>query len=134
MKSVNKVSKLLSSMRVGYLNYSKYAFSEYNGFSLIILKNLYDEGLISGYNLLSVSKVMIRLKYIDKTPLISSFELISKPSLQVYLNFNNLDFFFYKYDYFFISTSLGIVSSKDLKLKLNSKIGGLVLFGLILSK
>jgi ribosomal protein S8 len=58
-------------------------------------------------------------------------QLISKPSLVNFSNFEELRLFYKKYDYFFLSTSMGVISSRLLGKKYTT--GGQVLFGLKLN-
>jgi ribosomal protein S8 len=129
MNKSNIINSLLVSIKNGYSNKNKYAYCKINKFCLDILWVLYKEGLISDFKIQSkISKVQIRLKYIKNKPLLTNINLISKPSLNHYSSFYNLKNFYNKYDYFFMSTSTGIISS-SLLLK-NNHIGGKVLFGL----
>ena len=129
MNKSNIINSLLVSIKNGYSNKNKYAYCKINKFCLDILWVLYKEGLISDFKIQSkISKVQIRLKYIKNKPLLTNINLISKPSLNHYSSFYNLKNFYNKYDYFFMSTSTGIISS-SLLLK-NTHIGGKVLFGL----
>ena len=129
MNKSNIINSLLVSIKNGYSNKNKYAYCKINKFCLDILWVLYKEGLISDFKIQSkISKVPIRLKYIKNKPLLTNINLISKPSLNHYSSFYNLKNFYNKYDYFFMSTSTGIISS-SLLLK-NNHIGGKVLFGL----
>ena len=99
-----------------------------NKFCLNILWILYKEGLISDFKVLEESnKIRVKLKYIKTKPLLTNIKLISKPSLRKFVNFHDLNKFSKQFDYFFLSTSNGIISSKIL-LK-DIKIGGQVLFG-----
>ena len=129
MNKSNIINSLSVSIKNGYSNKNKYAYCKINKFCLDILWVLYKEGLISDFKIQSkISKVQIRLKYIKNKPLLTNINLISKPSLNHYSSFYNLKNFYNKYDYFFMSTSTGIISS-SLLLK-NTHIGGKVLFGL----
>ena len=94
-----------------------------------VLWILYKEGLISDFKIQKeTNKIKIKLKYIKNQPLLVDLKLISKPKLKQFSTFNDLKYFYKKFDYFFLTTSTGIISSKIL-LK-NLKIGGQVLFGL----
>lgn len=129
MNKVNIINDLLVSLRNSYSNKNKYAYCRINNFCLDILWILYKEGLISDFKIKSNSnKIEIKLKYIKDKPLLADLKLINKPNLKKFSGFNDLKLFYKKFDYFFISTSMGIISSKVL-LK-NFKVGGQVLFGL----
>lgn len=129
MNKTNIINNLLVSIKNGYSNKNKYAYCKINKFCLDVLWVLYKEGLISDFKIQSdISKIQIKLKYIKTKPLLININLISKPSLTYFSNFSNLKQFYNKYDYFFMSTSTGIISS-SLLLK-DVKIGGKLLFGL----
>lgn len=128
MNKSNIINNLLVSIKNSYSNKNKFAYCKVNKFCLDLLWVLYKEGLIADFKLLSNTKVQIRLKYIKNKPLLTNLNLISKPSLNQYSNFYNLKNYYNKYDYFFLLTSQGIISS-SLLLK-NTNLGGKVLFGL----
>jgi len=129
MNKINITNQLLVSLKNAYSNKNKYAYCKVNKLCLEILWTLYKEGLIADFKIDTLeNKVKIKLKYIKTKPLLSNLQLISKPKLKCFATFNKLHFFNQKFDYFFLSTSSGIVSSKIL-LK-NFKLGGQLLFGL----
>lgn len=128
MNKINITNDLLVSFKNGYSNKNKYIYCKISKFCLNILWVLYKEGLISDFKVLDDSnRVRIKLKYIKTKPLLTDIKLISKPSLRKFINFHDLNKFYKQFDYFFLSTSNGIISSKIL-LK-DVKIGGQVLFG-----
>jgi small subunit ribosomal protein S8 len=93
---------------------------------------LYKEELIYDFHVDKANnKIQIKLKYFKDKPILTSLNLISKPSLIVFSNFTNLKKFSNNYDFFFISTSNGVISSAFAKKNLN--VGGIVLFGLKLN-
>lgn len=77
------------------------------------------------------SKIQIKLKYFKDKPIITNLNLISKPSLIIFSNFNNFKKFSKNYDFFFLSTSNGVISSSYINKSLN--VGGIMLFGLKLN-
>lgn len=128
MNKTNITNDLLVALKNGYSSKNRYAYCRINKFCLDILWILYKEGLIADFKIEpNANKIKIRLKYIKSMPLLTNIKLISKPGLKRFVNFNDLNLFYNKFDYFFLSTSSGIVSSKIL-LK-NLKIGGQILFG-----
>lgn len=128
MNKINITNDLLVALKNGYSNKNKYAYCRINKFCLDILWILYKEGLIADFKIQSdLDKIKIKLKYIKSKPLLTDIKLISKPGLKKFVNFNDLKYFYDKFDYFFLSTSSGIISSKIL-LK-NFKVGGQILFG-----
>merc|ERR1712065_118480 len=73
----------------------------------------YKEGLISDFKVNEkTNTIKIKLKYIKTKPLLTEIKLISKPQLQKFADYNGLKQYHKKFDYFFVSTSNGIVSSK----------------------
>lgn len=129
MDKTNILNELLVALKNGYSNKNKYAYCRLNKFVLNILWILFKEGLVSDFKIKTdINKIEIKLKYIKTKPLLTNIELISKPKLKKFVGYNNLKSFNQKFDYFFLSTSTGIISSKIL-LK-DVKIGGKILFGL----
>ena len=132
MNKVNILNDLLVNLKNSYSNKNKYAYCKLNSFCINVLWQLYKEELIHDFAIdRNTAKISIKLKYFKNKPLIKNLNLISKPTLQNFSSVNELTKFYRNYDYFFISTSLGILSSRDLKNNLT--IGGQVLFGLKLN-
>lgn len=132
MDKSNIITNLVVSIKNGYSNKNKYAYCKINKFVTNTLWVLYKEGLISDFKVNEkTNTIKIRLKYIKTKPLLTEIKLISKPQLQKFADYNGLKQYHKKFDYFFVSTSNGIVSSK-LFLK-NKNIGGKLLFGLKLN-
>lgn len=129
MNSTNILTQLLVAFKTNYTNGNKYALVHYNTFALNILFILYKDGLIDGYEILpEIGKVKIKLKYFNNKPLIKLFDLLSKPSYKPYMDARHIKNLYIKYDYFFLSTSNGLISSRQLAQQ--DKIGGQILFGL----
>ncbi len=132
MDKSNIITNLVVSIKNGYSNKNKYAYCKINKFVTNTLWVLYKEGLISDFKVNEkTNTIKIKLKYIKTKPLLTEIKLISKPQLQKFADYNGLKQYHKKFDYFFVSTSNGIVSSK-LFLK-NKNIGGKLLFGLKLN-
>jgi len=132
MDKSNIITNLVVSIKNGYSNKNKYAYCKINKFITNTLWVLYKEGLISDFKINEkTNTIKIKLKYIKAKPLLTEIKLISKPQLQKFTNYNGLKQYHKKFDYFFISTSNGIVSSK-IFLR-NKNIGGKILFGLKLN-
>jgi ribosomal protein S8 len=127
MSVVNILANLLVSLKTSYINNNVYAYTKYNLLCVNILFLLYKDGLISNYSIdFSSKKIKIKLKYLKNKPLLTNFVLLSKPSHKIFSSYNDLLYLNTKYDYFFISTSLGLLSSREF-IK-NPKIGGQLLF------
>lgn len=132
MDKSNIITSLVVSIKNGYSNKNRYAYCKINKFITNTLWVLYKEGLISDFKINEkTNTIKIKLKYIKAKPLLTEIKLISKPQLQKFTNYNGLKQYHKKFDYFFISTSSGIVSSK-IFLR-NKNIGGKILFGLKLN-
>lgn len=128
MKVTNILAHLLVNIKMGYINRNIYVYTPYNSLCIKILTLLFKDGLITNYRIdVNLHKIKITLKYYKNTPLITEFMLISKPSFSKYLNYKELLDLKKKYDYFYISTSVGILSSTDFFK--NHTIGGQILFG-----
>lgn len=129
MSKINVINDLLVALKTSYSNKNKFAYCKSNKFCFELLEEFRKEELIYDFFFdEKKSKICIKLKYFKEKPLISRLDLISKPSLISFSKFDDLSFFYKKYDYFFISTSYGIMSSRFLKKNFN--VGGKVLFGL----
>jgi len=132
MNAITILPKVLVSFKTNYLNKNTYAKFSYNSLSLEILFVLYKDGLIDSYKInRSTNKVEVKLKYFKNKPLIKDLFLLSKPSHKKYLNAHSLRSLKHKYDYYCISTSKGLLSSRNLQS--NNQIGGQLLFGIKLN-
>ena len=104
MNKLNVLNNLLVNIKNGYSNKSKYVYCKLNFFCINVLWTLYKEELIYDFHIDKAnSKIQIKLKYFKDKPIFSNVNLISKPSLTVFSNFENLRKFYTNYDYFFIS-------------------------------
>ena len=72
-----------------------------------------------------IDYIYINIKYNDKDPAISGFKLISKPSRHIYVGADDIKSVHSGYGLGVISTSKGIMSSKDARKK---NLGGEILF------
>lgn len=132
MNATNLIVNFLVSLSTNYISNNKYAYTKYNNMILNLLYVLYKDGLISGYQIsLPDKKVKVRLKYIKNKPLIINFKLINKPSIKIYSKHSQLFEYNKKFDYFFTSTSTGIMSSRQASI--NPNVGGQILFGIKLN-
>jgi small subunit ribosomal protein S8 len=122
---------LLVAIKTGYAGKQKYTYSRYNQFCLELLNLLYKQNFIEGYSIDFVNKkVKIKLKYYNNRPLISDLDLLTFPSFKNYLNSVNLKKVVKKYDFFYVFTSKGLISSYNVDLLNEINSGGQVLFGL----
>jgi len=129
MHKTNVLNDVIVSIKNGYLKNSDYTSCRLTKFSLNLLWILYKEGLISDFKInQKTKKIDVKLKYFNNRPLIQKISLLSRPSLQVYSSYKNTQNLLQYFDYFFISTSSGIVSSRNLSK--NLQLGGQLLFAL----
>lgn len=129
MHKTNTINDLIVSIKNGYSTNKKFVQCKINKLSLHLLWVLYKEGLISDFKINQITNtIFIKLKYFNNKPLINNIVLLSKPSLQLYLDYKKIQTFYNKYDYFFLSTSSGIISSRNISK--TSKLGGQLLFAI----
>jgi len=132
MNKLNVLNNLLVNIKNAYSNKNKYAYCRLNFFCINVLWAMYKEELIYDFYVDEAnSKIQIKLKYFKDKPIITNINLISKPSFTIFSNFNNFKKFSKNYDFFFLSTSHGVISSSYINKSLN--IGGIMLFGLKLN-
>jgi small subunit ribosomal protein S8 len=99
--------------------------------SLSFLTMLYKHGIIQNFIkigsvfTIKQSKILIYLRYFFSKPIVKNLKFFSKPSLYLYLSFNDVCLINDKKHTLFISTSKGILTNLECKIK---KIGGIVLF------
>ena len=99
MNKVNITNDLLVSVKNAYSNKNKFAYCKINKFCLDVLWILYKEGLISDFKIQKeTNKIKIKLKYIKNQPLLVDLKLISKPKLKQFSTFNDLKYFYKKFD------------------------------------
>ena len=136
MNRVANLSDTISSIRNQYSQRSKFSYVPNSVFIKNLLIFLQEEALITGAEVISDRKIKIGLKYFKNKPLISEIALIYKPSEERFCTFNKLRGYRKKYDIFFVSTSDGILSSRNLSTyyEIEKKTAGLLLFGIKLSK
>lgn len=126
MNKINKILQMLVSIRNAYVNNRKYSRCRYSNFLLKLLMLLYKEGFIKGFKI-KEDYLFIYLKYLNNKPFFSLMENISTPSLKKHLTMHNYVKYKKRYDVFFLSSSLDIISSAKAR---DKHIGGLLLFGL----
>ncbi len=132
MNKSNITKDLLVGLKNGYANNNVFAYCKFSSFCLELLWVLYKENLILDFFYeIKTGKIKIKLKYFKNKPLLTSLTLISKPSLICSKKNEDLGPFYKKFDYFFVSTPYGILSSRFIEK--NIKTGGHLLFGLKLN-
>lgn len=137
MVKTNIVTNLLVAFKTNYIAKNKFAYCTYNKFLFEILLLLYKDGLINGYNIdFNKNKIKIHLKYIKDKPIFQNINLISRPSLPIFVKAAGLTKYEHQYNYFIITTSTGVLSYTMLQnanFVSKEKIGGQLLFGLNLN-
>tara|TARA_Y100000590_G_scaffold454811_1_gene602267 strand:+ start:1506 stop:1904 length:399 start_codon:yes stop_codon:yes gene_type:complete len=90
-----------------------------------ILDVLKQEGYISNYKLLSISKnkgtLLVDLKYSNGLPVIKEIKRISKPGRRIYAKASSIPKIHNGLGLAIVSTSMGIMSDNDARIK---KVGG----------
>lgn len=133
MKKTNVTKDLLINIKNGYNRKNTFAYCKLNNFCVEILWVLYKEELINGFAINKENSIIeIKLKYFKNAPLLTDITLISKPSLINYLKYYNLNNYSKKFDYLFLSTAYGVLSSRTITQNKIS-VGGQLLFGLKLN-
>lgn len=137
MVKTNIVTNLLVAFKTNYIAKNKFAYCTYNKFLFEVLLLLYKDGLINGYNIdFNKNKIKIHLKYIKDKPIFQNINLISRPSLPIFVKAAGLTKYEHQYNYFIITTSTGVLSYTMLQnanFVSKEKIGGQLLFGLNLN-
>ena len=137
MVKINIVTNLLVAFKTNYIAKNKFAYCTYNKFLFEVLLLLYKDGLINGYNIdFNKNKIKIHLKYIKDKPIFQNINLISRPSLPIFVKAADLTKYEHQYNYFIITTSTGVLSYTMLQnanFVSKEKIGGQLLFGLNLN-
>ena len=93
--------------------------------TIIILQILYKNGYLRGYQVNTINDlIIVELKYIKIKSVIQNFRRVSKPGRRIYVTSKALYKLNLPIGFFILSTSQGILTSSDAKLKF---IGGEVL-------
>jgi ribosomal protein S8 len=130
MAKINSTVKLVNAIKTAYKTKNAFGISQVTPTSLNILQCLYLEGLISNYQM-HETKVKFTVKYVNDKPLIYRIDSLSTGSLRKFSSREDMKEYYKKYDYFFVATSRGVLSSKQLLHEM--PIGGQLLFGLKIS-
>ncbi|WP_343188157.1 30S ribosomal protein S8 [Buchnera aphidicola (Ceratoglyphina bambusae)] len=113
MSMQDSISDMLTRIRNGQLSNKIYLFVKFSKFKVSILEVLKKEGYIEKYEILNEIKIF--LKYFNGKPVIENIKKISKPSLRVYRNKNNLPKVISGLGISIISTSKGVLTDLEAK-------------------
>lgn len=98
----------------------------YNRQYIDILRILYEKGFIQSFCLINnKTSILINLRYYYNKPVFKNFKIISKPSLDTYIQVKDLYKLEDKKFVFFLSTPNGLLTSSECK---RSGVGGKLLF------
>ena len=118
--------KFLLTLKTCSLAKKERILTQYHRNNKILISILYKEGLIQSFNFTNLNKkIFIYLRYYSNRVLLDSIKIVSKPSNISYLSLKNLVKLNFKKKIFIFSTSQGIKSLLDCKIK---KVGGKLLF------
>ncbi len=126
MSLQDPIGNMLTIIRNGQLSKKSSVSFYYSKIKESIIKILFKEGYIKNYSLFSdnnIKKILVYLKYFLNKPVINIIKRVSKPSLRIYKNYNNLPVIYSGLGILIISTSLGILTNKQAyKLKVGGEI------------
>jgi ribosomal protein S8 len=113
MNKFRALNSLFNTIKIGYLNEHKYTYHKYSKFIKNVVVVLLRHNLIVGYTIDKTSfSIRIQLRYYNSKPIILS-HVIYKPSLKWVDSFKDIEPYYNKFDIFVVSTSEGLLSSKD---------------------
>jgi len=116
------LGNLFSNIKNGYLSKKTKIYQRNTKQNKVFLNLLIKEGFIKSYRILSKINLEIFLKYKNNKPVLTNIIRISKPGRRIYIK--NKDLFRKQHQFYFLSTSQGIVTNLQAK-KLN--LGGEVI-------
>ncbi len=126
MSLQDPIGNMLTIIRNGQLSKKDNVIVYHSKIKESITKILFNEGYIKNYSLLfnnKIKKILINLKYFLNKPVINIIKRISKPSLRIYNNYNNLPIIYSNLGTLIISTNLGLLTDKQAyKLKTGGEI------------
>ncbi|BBA85105.1 30S ribosomal protein S8 [Candidatus Nardonella dryophthoridicola] len=119
MNIQDPISDMIVNIKNGQLSNKKFIFTYYSKLKFNILNILKNEGFIKKIFFLkfknNVNKIKIFLKYYKNKPVIENINIISKPSLRIYIKKNFVNRFKFNFGVYIISTSKGVFTDKDIK-------------------
>lgn len=118
------VHNFLSSLKNASLVQKKFLVIKFNKIFLVILKILYNEGLILNYTK-KEDMLLIKFRYYYNINPLKGIKIMSTVSRPIYLSKNDINKVIEKNKLLILSTSKGLLTSLECK---NLKIGGKLLF------
>jgi small subunit ribosomal protein S8 len=82
-----------------------------------VARILRDEGYIAGYEQPNARELVLRMKYVGKTPAVSGLRRISKPGLRVYARKNEMPRVLGGLGVAIVSTSAGLMTGREAERK-----------------
>lgn len=124
----DKIANLISTLKNAYQAQHSSITISYSKLLENIVKILFDSGYIAKYNVVEEQKniktINITLKYVNGVPAIVDIVEVSRPSLRIYKNYDEIPFVLNGYGVAIISTSKGVITDKNAR---QLKVGGEVL-------
>ncbi len=117
---------LSTNLKNSQIAKKKFIFQPKTKLTTSLLNILWDEGFIFGYKICNsdVNLLKIFLKYKNRSPVINSLKIISKPSRQVYYSASDLCKLDVKKSLIVLTTSKGLLTINECK---QTKTGGKLL-------
>ncbi|MCX7955727.1 MAG: 30S ribosomal protein S8 [Patescibacteria group bacterium] len=126
----NSIIDLIIRIKNGYMSQKEEVSSFYSKFKEELIKKLKELKYIKDYSIEEKNKIkiiIIKLNYIENNPVLTDVKIFSKPGRRYYVSYKDLKPVMNGYGYSIISTSKGIMTDKEAKIK---KIGGELLFNI----
>jgi len=107
----NYLQNIIANIKNGQMAKKSFVLVNRNKNCESLLNILWDEGFILGYKVLNKTKLKVFLKYQSNKPVLSSLQLISKPSLPVYYSAKQIWKVTGNGKLLLVSTDIGLLSS-----------------------
>jgi len=119
----NNFWNMLANIKNGQLVKKSFIYQKKKNISEEFLKVLWSEGFILGYKTSNINPNLLKifLKYNNKQPVISSIQLLTKPSKRVYYSLKQIWKFEFNKNCIIVSTNKGFKTILECK---KLKIGG----------
>jgi small subunit ribosomal protein S8 len=127
-----KTVQLLVALKNASLTNKESLSTDSNEFTARVLTKLYDEGFILSYRTKrnpkfkhNLTQVKVDIRYIHSKPIFKDLHIVSKPSFESFLNYNNIARIMTRKKVFIFTTQCGLLSLKECQ---REQIGGILLF------